>query len=243
MSIEKVTLRSFDTKLADCYSCHMSNNDPLKETIAKNIALLRERNHLDQRDLGLRLGYKEDNAQSRISQYEKMVRSPSKKTLQKMAVIFGVPVGDLMHASPQSLCKDVEEAVVPQSRVPLISWVRAGALHEPIDIYQAGFAEEWVASNASGQNAFALRVVGNSMFPEFLEGDIIVIDPGIEPASGDYAIVKVNDEVTFKQIHFYLNKIMLVPVNNQGYETLEITRDDGFKVQIIGKVVEQIRRR
>lgn len=164
-------------------------------------------------------------------------KSFGRKAQLKWAEIFGVNYMEF-HKSI-----GIRSADLPEHRVPLISWVHAGGLHEPIDIYQAGFAEEWVASNAGGQNAFALRVVGNSMFPEFLEGDIIVVDPGIEPASGDYAIVKVNDEVTFKQIHFYLNKIMLVPVNNQGYETLEITRDDGFKVQIIGKVVEQIRRR
>lgn len=164
-------------------------------------------------------------------------KSFGRKAQLKWARIFGVnymefhkPVG-------------VQATDLPTHRVPLISWVRAGSLHEPIDIYQAGSAEEWIASNASGPNAFALRVVGKSMFPEFLEGDIIVVDPGIEPASGDYAIVKVNDEVTFKQIHFYLNKIVLVPINKDGYEPMEIVRDDGFKVQIIGKVVEQIRRR
>lgn len=219
----------------------MTNGISLKKIIAKNLAFFREQNHLDQRDLGIKLGYKEDNAQSRISQYEQMVRSPSKKTLEKIASIFGMPVGDLMR--PVSQSENVHEMELPWHRIPLISWVQAGSLHEPIDIYQAGFAEEWIASNASSPNAFALRVVGNSMYPEFLEGDVIVVDPGIEPASGDYAIVKVNDEVTFKQIHFYLNKIELIPINKDGYETIEILREDGFNVQVIGKVVEQIRRR
>jgi SOS-response transcriptional repressor LexA len=162
-----------------------------------------------------------------------------KEKIPKLAMIFDKDPEYFLQGQP-----NVEPAALPQKRkVPLISWVRAGVLHEPMDIFEPGFADEWIASNASGENSFALRVTGNSMYPEFLEGDIIVIDPAQEPASGDYAVVKINDEVTFKQIHFYLNKIELIPVNKERYEIIEISRDDGFNVQVIGKVVEQIRRR
>lgn len=82
--------------LTDCYYQHMEDILSLKEVIARNIALFREREGMDQITLGLAMGYKEDNAQSRISQYENLKRSPGKKTLQKIADIFQIPVGDLM---------------------------------------------------------------------------------------------------------------------------------------------------
>ncbi|MHB8110529.1 MAG: LexA family protein [Syntrophorhabdaceae bacterium] len=138
---------------------------------------------------------------------------------------------------------NVQPANMPSNRVPLISWVKAGELHEPIDIYQPGFADDWILTDATGPNVFALHVVGDSMYPEYREGDIVIIDPGIEPVSGDDAIVKVNDEVTFKQVHFYLDKIRLIPLNRDKYEPVEISREDGFKVQIIGKVIELKRRK
>lgn len=68
----------------------------LKYTIAMNIVRIREQSSITQLELGLGLGYKEENAQSRISQYEKGVRSPGKKTLEKIAKILRVSLEDLI---------------------------------------------------------------------------------------------------------------------------------------------------
>lgn len=67
---------------------------PLQKIIAENIKKLRINARLSEEKLGLLMGYKEENAQSRIQQYErwpkKGARSPGKKTLDKMATIFNV---------------------------------------------------------------------------------------------------------------------------------------------------------
>lgn len=170
-----------------------------------------------------------------MSDVERDIKDPSYEVIVKAAKCLGVPLSAL-------LPKDVVESPLPIHRVPLISWVRAGAVHEPADIYQPGFAEEWVASNTTEPNAFALTVTGESMIPEFYDGDIIVVNPTLEPGSGDFAVVKINGEVTFKQVFFYMNKVVLRPVN-KAYKTIELERHDGYDIQIVGKVVEQIRRR
>ena len=38
--------------------------------------------------------------------------------------------------------------------------------------------------SAEGQEPFALRVIGDSMAPEFLDGHIIVVDPGFPLFNG-----------------------------------------------------------
>ena len=164
-------------------------------------------------------------------------KRPSFEVVEKIAIALGVPVSRFVFSDNLSTINQ------DHSEVPLISWIKAGEVHEPSDIYQPGFADEWVVSNVKNRNAFALRVMGDSMFPEFLNGDIIIVNPDVEPATGDYAVVKINDEVTFKQIHFYMNKIVLKPINEHGHNIIEIKRNDGFNIQIIGKVVEQIRKR
>ena len=51
--------------------------------------------------------------------------------------------------------------------------------------------------SSEGMEAFALRVIGDSMLPEFEDGHIIVVDPGYPLISGCYAVLVNNDEVLF----------------------------------------------
>lgn len=124
--------------------------------------------------------------------------------------------------------------------VPVISYVMAGRWHEVSDAFQPGDAEEWTESDASGEHVFALRVRGDSMEPEFREGDIVIVNPHVEAKPGDYVIVK-NDafEVTFKQLKRYGDTLVLHPLNPK-YPDIELSR--GHKYQIIGKVVEKKKR-
>lgn len=51
-----------------------------------------------------------------------------------------------------------------------------------------------------GSMAFALEVRGDSMAPEILEGDVVVIDPDVDPLPGDYVVAKNGShEATLKQ--------------------------------------------
>jgi SOS-response transcriptional repressor LexA len=210
----------------------------LQEIIRVNIVFYREKSGMNQLQFGLALGYPEDNAQSRVSRYETGNRSPSKQTLQKMAHVLHITVEQLT-----SRFRNVEPAVLRAGRsVPLISWVQAGHWHEPEDHFRPGEGEgEPVPSSTKDENAFALRVVGNSMEPEFREGDIIIVSPNTEPVTGDFVVAKVGGEVTFKQLHIFLNKLVLKPLN-EAYEPIEIGRSDQVEVRIIGKVIEKVKR-
>lgn len=89
-----------------------------------------------------------------------------------------------------------------RGRVPLISWVQAGAFSEAVDLLQPGFAEEMVDTTVRARShTFALRVSGDSMDPDFPEGTILIVEPELEAHAGDYVIVKNGaEEATFKQL-------------------------------------------
>lgn len=48
--------------------------------------------------------------------------------------------------------------------------------------------------------AFALMVLGDSMAPEFNDGEVIVIEPAGLAGDGSYVLAQVNDEWIFRQL-------------------------------------------
>jgi SOS-response transcriptional repressor LexA len=79
-------------------------------------------------------------------------------------------------------------------------------------------------SNNTGCSAaepYALRVLGDSMLPEFEEGCVIVIDPGGAIRDGSYVIAVQNEEYIFRQLRILDDKYYLQPLNDL-YDTIEI---------------------
>lgn len=123
--------------------------------------------------------------------------------------------------------------------VPLISWVQAGGRREADDPYQPGDAEQWLDTTATRcEHAFALTVHGDSMEPEFVEGDIIIVDPERDPVSGSYIIAKNGAEATFKQFVMDGQSVFLKPLNER-YPIRDMT---GIEFRIVGVVVEKRKR-
>jgi SOS-response transcriptional repressor LexA len=47
---------------------------------------------------------------------------------------------------------------------------------------------------------FALRVLGDDMAPEFVEGHIVVVDPGGRVLSGCYVVARIDGEAILRQL-------------------------------------------
>ena len=79
------------------------------------------------------------------------------------------------------------------------------------------------------------------MEPEFREGDIVVIQPNIEPSQNDFVIIRddKSNEATFKQFKIFGNKIILHPLNPK-YPDIELNHKKQYTV--IGKVVEKVKK-
>lgn len=139
------------------------------------------------------------------------------------------------------LPKNVEPAPLGKLRqIPVVSWVIAGKWKDVCDSFQPGDADEWIETDIKGQHVFALRVKGDSMEPEFIEGDIIVINPHIKPNHNDYVIVRNDEgEVTLKQLKKYGRTRVLHPLNPK-YQDIELSEKHQYV--IVGKVVEKKKR-
>ena len=57
-----------------------------------------------------------------------------------------------------------------------------------------------VDSNCAGGESFALMVLGTSMEPEFVEGEVIVIEPDGLATDGSYVLAFLAEEWTMRQL-------------------------------------------
>jgi len=110
--------------------------------------------------------------------------------------------------------------------VPIINQVAAGYPREFTDLgYPVGIADEYVSVPAemADPNAFAVRVVGDSMEPKYREGDVVILSPAAPVASGDDCFVRFapdsgpgGDESTFKRVFFDgPDQVRLQPLNER----------------------------
>lgn len=90
---------------------------------------------------------------------------------------------------------------VETRKVPVISWITAGELCDSSAQLPDGAALEWIDCPFShSDEAFCLIVEGLSMYPEYRDGEYILVEPGIQPEHGDDVIVRTPDgRQTFKQ--------------------------------------------
>ncbi len=88
-------------------------------------------------------------------------------------------------------------------------------------------------SACAGGEPYALMVLGDSMLPEFLEGEIIVVEPEGLAKDGSYVVAYVNDEYIFRQLVQHPEGWMLKPLNPL-YPNLPI---DGPEAVVKGVVI------
>ena len=89
-------------------------------------------------------------------------------------------------------------------------------------------------SNCAGSEPYALMVLGDSMLPEFEEGEIIVVEPSGLVKDGSYVVAFVNEEYIFRQVVKHGDGWMLKPLN-PIYQNIPIADIDAAKGVVIMK--------
>ncbi|MCF7744318.1 LexA family protein [Aeromonas veronii] len=207
---------------------------------SERIRELRKKHGLTQQKLGELIGVKK----SSISQWENDEHSPSGDNLAQLSKVFGVSAHWLATGKGSPELSNVEPAVIPQgNRVPILSYVQAGNWREMCEQATAfdGNVEYVSAGGEIGPYGFGLWLRGDSMLPQFKEGDLIIVDPDESPLQGDYVVAKNgSDEATFKKyrprgIDENGQEVFeLVPLNDD-YPTMHSDRQH---IQVIGVMVE-----
>ena len=92
---------------------------------------------------------------------------------------------------------------------------------------------------------FGLKIKGNSMYPEYLDGDTIILEKVNDCESGQDVVVMVNgNDGTFKRLFKNESGIILQPLNPE-FQPMVYTNEqiEKLPIRIIGKVVELRRKK
>jgi repressor LexA len=134
--------------------------------------------------------------------------------------------------TPPTLAEDV---VV----FPVIGEIACGFEHIALEDYDTGDSVEIPASLLKGHprsDYFVLRVSGDSMYPLYMDGDMVLIlkTPSLE-RSGEIGAVIYEDYATLKKIEYVSGEdwMKLVPVNPQ-YQPKTISGADLEQCKILG---------
>lgn len=85
---------------------------------------------------------------------------------------------------------------------------------------------------------YALRVIGDSMAPEFLDGHIIIVDPAMPPQHGAYVVIDYQGETTFRQLVIEDGRKFIKALNDV-YPAVELVE----QYSVRGVVVQRAGRR
>ncbi len=163
---------------------------------------------------------------------------PSFAMVMKFLKAYTVDMEDFLRETGYLPVNAEPEHMEDIKSIPVISWTQAGSWQEVCDVSQEEVCVEYVKTDTKG--TFALRVRGDSMEPEFHDGDIIVINPYLKQEHNDYVVV-CNEEgdATFKQLKKYGKLRVLHPLNPK-YDDIELNRDVEYR--IVGVVLEKKKR-
>ena len=76
--------------------------------------------------------------------------------------------------------------------------------------------------NSCGGEPFALRVIGDTMAPEFNDGCIIIIDPSGVVKDGSYVLARQGEEYIFRQLEFGEEGVFYLKTLQAGHEVIEL---------------------
>ncbi|MFW2742940.1 LexA family protein, partial [Acinetobacter baumannii] len=129
-------------------------------------------------------------------------------------------------------------------KIPILDFVQAGFWHEVV--YDGTTPHSYTYTDYISSNPeaiFSVIVQGNSMEPDFKEGDMLIVDASIAPKPGSYVIAQNGShEATFKKYRVlshdeYGRDIFeLIPLNKDFPILSSITHE----IRIIGVVVRHM---
>ena len=138
--------------------------------------------------------------------------------------------GLLSKKAKQSRTLTSNKIITSFKTVPIVGEIAAGS---PLLAEENKIGEVSVPQEKFNQNLFALKINGDSMLDAGIhDGDIVVIDKGVEPKNGDIGAFMINDtEATVKYLDTISGKRFLIPAN-KNYNNQEINSN----IQPIGTV-------
>lgn len=231
----------------------MSESERLEDTFADRVRRRRKASGLTQAQLAKKAGM----SQQAITGIETGRNQSNTDNLFSLAKALNCsPFWLHFGRGPESMGLLDAEPPIPVddgnwTQIPVVSLVQAGSWNHAVDSFEPGDGYDFLEvdkrlASTLSVGAFALEIVGDSMLPEFREGDRVIVDPGWTPKPGDIVVAKLDDqdEATIK-------KYREGPADEEGYPVIELVplntdyatlrMDQRRPGRVVGVVVEHRR--
>ena len=180
-----------------------------------------------------------------ISNWETGIKVPRMGSLQKLADLFNVKIGEITNASIEyndaSILNKPSNIIYPLSdslqrvKIPIIGEIACG---DPITAEEniEGYTEETFEKPIPSGTLFALRCKGHSMEPTIHDGSLVTIreQPTVEDGEIAAVLVDGDNEATLKRVKHQGDLIMLMP-DNKEYDPIILDKNNPGR--IVGKAV------
>jgi len=207
-------------------------------TIGSRIRQKRKQLRLTQKEVATYLGV----TPSAVTQWEADSTTPAADNILDLAKILSCDAEWILRGGKNESESNLAPGPSVFRKVPLISWVQAGAWTDTGIPATMADVSDWVEAGGGVSNcAFALRVLGDSMQraegKSIPEGSVIIVDPQVEPTNKRVvvAMLEGGSEATVKQLVVDGPARYLVPWNSR-YHPIPI---DG-NCRIVGVVTRVV---
>jgi SOS-response transcriptional repressor LexA len=217
----------------------------IKKEIGKRILEARKIKGLTLKALGQLTG---GLKQTRLTNWEQGLRTPGPDEIKQLAHALDVSPAYLMCLSDERQYKETKS---PNQLIPLLDYQQAGEakLHLKA-IHEKEFSSELVFISVStallpkiSSDAFAMKIVDDSMLPEIRINDVLVIDTRALPSPGSFVAVKLDNKsdvliCQYKKLSYSSSDFELITLND-NWPNIKVC--DDLQVEIIGVVKQNIR--
>lgn len=194
----------------------------------------RNLNHqLDMRDMTqIELCERLNLRRATVSSWCAGTKFPRIDKIELLADFFGITPAELIGPEPPAIANDVIS-------LPILNEVAAGYTGRAYEDYDNGSIEiprSYLKGHAV-EDFFLLRVKGDSMYPLYMEGDIVlVLKQKTLNRSGDIGVIRYDgDNATLKKVEYVMgeNWMKLIPINPQ-YPPMMIENEDLEQCEVLG---------
>lgn len=211
-----------------CDNEHMVHSEEIRRKFSARLKKALAMANIAEWGAGAFLAKTTEKSAKAASKWMNAETMPGRDSMLAIAKVLNVNVEWLEYGVDQAMEQSAEYDIRPANMVPVISWVAAGSWCDSADPYAIGDASEWILCPFDfGDNAFCLVVVGDSMFPEYREGEYILVDPAVEPRHNDDVVARTPEGTyTFKRLQITPDGTYLLALNiNHPERKIKIPND------------------
>ncbi len=202
-----------------------------------NLKYIREKNGISKTDMAKIVNVH----QSTITRWEKGDMGATIDNAIDASNALSIPLPILLGKDMRFDNADYLEINTDTELIPVLGIIKAGI---PIEAQEnileyVDIPKKWLKGD---KKFFGLKISGDSMFPKYIENDIVIFEQTndyITANKKDCAVLVNGDDATFKNVSISENGITLVPLNpnnSDGYQATFYSKEDIEKipVKIIG---------